>query len=109
MIVGPKNGAVRGALRVHGDLAEALTTLADDLRHLDRLQDALAAVEEAIGYDHAAPRHEPHPPPLVPHVQLKQPCSAHVPHERTTCFFSASRARNTRTAAFPRVIPTSAA
>lgn len=41
---------------VHGELAEALTTLADDLRRLHRLQDALAAVEEALGYDQAAPQ-----------------------------------------------------
>lgn len=52
--------------------------------------------------------HEPHPPPL-PQVHSRHPPSAHVPHERTTCFFSASRARNTRTAALPAVIPASAA
>ena len=43
------------------------------------------------------------------HVQSTQPCSAHVPHERTTCFLSASRARNTRTPALVAEIPSAAA
>jgi hypothetical protein len=32
-------------------------------------------------------------------VQFTNPCSAHTPHDSVTRFLSASRARNTRTAA----------
>ncbi len=42
-------------------------------------------------------------------VQSRQPWSAQVPQERTTCFFNASRARNTRTAALLLVMPASTA
>lgn len=38
-------------------------------------------------------------------VQSRQPCSAHVPHDRTTCLRSASRARKMRTAALFAVSP----
>lgn len=44
-----------------------------------------------------------------PHVQSRQPCEAHVPHERTTCLRSASRARNTRTPALLLEMPASSA
>ena len=47
--------------------------------------------------------------PGSPQVQSMQPRDAHEPHQRTTRFRSASRARNTRTPALLAVIPASAA